>query len=295
MPDRRDSSSLWEVDSHEARARRVANKIATGALVVSILSAIFAAGVFFYPRLEKWQANAAREKAFVEGVAADRRGVLLAGMTQVQPGSPSERYMRTLSDLWRAAYFASRNTSEADFTARGGSIEPAEPAGYRVCMANVSVLPRGCHVFSDFIYNVDSGLIERFSIDGVPVDMLVFRYTDDTDYLGDEGRLKVRARMTGKLRSPDQGEECVSFLLTAESDPGKAKWPMRFDRQDWNVQDRQERRMADSAVAWPATLSRLNRSMGAVRVPSNGGGFVWIRRVKDTKSNLYVSGGWLGW
>lgn len=278
--------SLVSPSSLDPRER--ANTIAQRALLVAILSAVFTGAAFLVPLGREFFTASYHTEQFLRGLTASSRMDVQQALTHVKQGSPAEDALFNLADLWRAAFEASGAKSEPDFKVEGATLDHTwQP--YRVCFANIAVLPRKCWEVTDFIYEDGTGLVERFSVDGVPIDRISYRGSGDSDSLGNEGGITIDAYRRGWLGTPANDRACVAFLLKAP-DVGKIV-THHFSREDWQFVDRQQKTVKGD-IAWPAKVHNFRDVVAAVCVDSSAG-LVLINEVKTGKDHKGTSSGWL--
>jgi hypothetical protein len=265
--------------------RQRANTIAKWALAVSILSAIFTASAWAIPLYRELSDAKRHEDGLITGFASSSRSEVLRAFSHVSPGSHAESFLANVKDLWRAAFNASDTASESTFTASGASSELTSAGTYRVCFADLPILPRGCWIISDFVHQPDTGLIERFSVDGIPVDRLSTNYSSDQD---SEYGLNISAKYRGNIISPSGDRVCTTFLLAVTGDRHKTH---HFKRSDWLIEDRTEKEIAGD-IAWPATLKYFRDQLAAVCIDSSQG-FLLIREIASADNGNVTRSGWL--
>lgn len=247
--------------------RSEANWTSKAALAISIFSAAIALVAFLYPIHSSHTRNADHEEALVAGLAATNRQQFLTAMSHVQQDSAAETYLKNIDDWWDAALAESGKKTWSDLTPADAGYS-AEGDGFRVCLPDLVDTPGRCATYSDFVHNSQTGLISRFSIDQIPVDVLSSRTDSDLDRLGDEGGLKVYARRYGRVTSPDQSTVCMSYYLSVDSDEKRPS--IHFTRKAFTFQDQNEK-SSEGKVYWPAKLNYLGRSYAVACLPSPGG------------------------
>ncbi|MCC6497949.1 MAG: hypothetical protein IT193_16980 [Propionibacteriaceae bacterium] len=223
------------------------------------------------PALQKATRDSAREAAVAQALAASSRIEVDRSLSSVADGSAADRYLKAILWVWTAEADAV-GTSMNDFTAGGGSMEQSLD-GFRVCYPGLGTMPETCVQVSAFVHDADTGLVNRFSLDGVPVDRLVSG-SSDVDALGNEGGLEVRAAVMGDLKNASRTRRCVVVQLTDPRDTWDED-KIRFRRASWDVRD-MENAAASGRVAWPKSIGIYDEKAGAACIDETAGGFVLV-------------------
>lgn len=261
--------------------RVVANRIAVGALVVALVSALFTGLTFLTPLTQVQSSQYYHANEFLKGISAESRTDVLRALSHTKAGSPAEALLLNLRDAWRAAFNASKIRSEAKFKVSGGSVA-GHWGGYDACFAKIAVLPTGCWTLTDFIHDPATGLVVRFSVEGIPIEQISMRSSTTEDSLGGEVGLLVKARLQGRINNPNTSKgdrTCVTYLLDAEFEEKNRNHV--FNRKKWVINDRLLEK-AKGDVAWPSVLYYYAESMAAVCVESSGG-FIQVKEVQSKK------------
>lgn len=294
LPSEIDDDCQRGPETAEAPSRR--RNLDVWALALAIASLFVSATALAVPWASGVVSRKERVDRFTEGVAASTRLGVLDVMDEVVEGSVAGRYLGVLDRLWTAqespSFVMGRNTVDVgsdDFVAesRCGAFSVT---CRRVCYPAASLAgPRGCYDFSDFRFDPNSGLISRFSIQGIPIDMLVSQTDLESDLsLAKRGSRSENFRVfqLGAIRRPDMQQASVALLLSSDiGDTTTTRFGRGgFEAYDRNVDEALGRR--SWALVWPRELPFFVQRYAAVRLPTAGEGWLTACSKRDSGKRL---------
>lgn len=189
------------------------------ALLSGFMGALLTSGAsIMVPPLLEHKSNRDHIDAMLQGVSATDPTSIYRSLNHVVPDSPADRY---LSALYASADAYDFESEDSDLEELAGEQSSERD---RACLPEFETGLAGCYNYTDFIFDSDTGLIQSFAIDGVPVAAITGGFRgDDNRMLTKEGETApFSVHRYAQMTSPDRktSSYAFSFKNTAENGQG---------------------------------------------------------------------------
>lgn len=252
-------------------------KFQFGANVIAVVAALISligAGISAWPLYLEHNSQVEHRDALVKALASGERFSIKTARAHVTAKSPADVFLQRVDDWWYAADWAAPGVP----TPEPGSYQSQE-RGYKVCLPKLLPGDQVCVELSDFVYDPETELITRFSVDGYPVDTMSWKEDGAAD-LAPKDAMPIDLRAIGRIDLVGQEMRCVAYTMRMKQ--GDSKAVITFKKNAFLSQDIQEKTVAKRLV-WPSRITRFETATGVLCVP-NYGGWVWIARQKSAKN-----------
>lgn len=272
--------------TRDEQLRRTANIIAVVAAFISVVSAAAAVAPFYLEHSRQ----AKQQEALMDGLISDNWLESKAALAHVVKDSPADVFVNAIDDWWYAADWAGDGP---DPTPQAGSWERRDGA-YQACLPRLLPGDQVCLRLADFVHDPASGLITRFSVDGLPVDAISWIKTDSQDLVPKDRGVPLNVRAISRIDLVSQKVRCVSYRLNMETEQvnGDGKVLMYFNVKRFLTQDINEK-AASKRLLWPSQIHGFEKANAVVCVPDYGGWFQLVRQ-KSAKNDAATGTAWIG-
>lgn len=241
------------------------------ALLVSVASVATGLLVFYQPRIEEEQARSDRIADFLNAVTAVGRLNTSKAGNVVAAGSPADSYTTALGVLWDGARWAQPDIGQGQEGSFSGDGET-----YSVCLPEVDFLISGCHNYANFQFSDAGRSIQSFSIDGMPVDELIWTPDSTLDTMNTL-TFPLSAYKAGGLLDPDLQAASIALVLAPRDTdaPDSSVW---VDVARSRVQDRTEADLssADFTAYIRTPITHYAQYPATFRINTFPDGFIFL-------------------